>query len=161
MKKGRIIMICGLPGSGKTTLSKELSKKLKAVRLCPDEWIHELNLNSNKVGNDSRDLVEALQISLAENIALKRCNVILENGFWSKAERLEYLTRLKAKSITVDLIFMDLGYEELVKRLTLRNKNLPKNTYKVNIEDFDRWFNKFERPNEKELKMYNKYKIYK
>ena len=36
---GRLIIVCGLPGSGKTTLAKWLEGKLRAVRLAPDEWM--------------------------------------------------------------------------------------------------------------------------
>lgn len=34
----RLILICGLPGSGKTTLAKSLAGSRSALRLCPDEW---------------------------------------------------------------------------------------------------------------------------
>ena len=32
-------MLCGLPGSGKTTLAKKLENERQAIRLCPDEWV--------------------------------------------------------------------------------------------------------------------------
>ena len=41
----RLIIVCGLPGSGKTTLAKELESKLRAVRFSPDEWMDALSLN--------------------------------------------------------------------------------------------------------------------
>ncbi|HMN01092.1 MAG TPA: hypothetical protein PKC99_18980 [Anaerolineales bacterium] len=34
---GRLIVICGLPGSGKTTLAKCLEESLGSVRPSPDE----------------------------------------------------------------------------------------------------------------------------
>jgi predicted kinase len=33
----RLLLMCGLPGSGKTTLATQLAAGLPAVRLCPDE----------------------------------------------------------------------------------------------------------------------------
>ena len=38
-------LICGLPGSGKTTLAKQLETSEGAVRFCPDEWIAEILLD--------------------------------------------------------------------------------------------------------------------
>jgi predicted kinase len=42
MTGARLILICGLPGSGKTTLAKELEPGVPAIRLSPDEWKHDL-----------------------------------------------------------------------------------------------------------------------
>lgn len=39
MKKGTIILLCGFPGSGKTTLAKKLEIERHAIRLSPEEWI--------------------------------------------------------------------------------------------------------------------------
>lgn len=33
MQKARLILVCGLPGSGKTTLAKQLATAVRAVRL--------------------------------------------------------------------------------------------------------------------------------
>lgn len=41
----RLIILCGLPGSGKTTLAKLLEGKRRAVRLCPDEWMDALQID--------------------------------------------------------------------------------------------------------------------
>ena len=42
---GRLIIVCGLPGSGKTTHAKQLEVGLAAVRFCPDEWMDALSLD--------------------------------------------------------------------------------------------------------------------
>jgi molybdopterin-guanine dinucleotide biosynthesis protein len=39
----RLIVVCGLPGSGKTTLAKTLESRLRAVRFCPDDWMDALS----------------------------------------------------------------------------------------------------------------------
>jgi len=41
----KLAIVCGLPGSCKTTYAKLLERKLGAVRFCPDEWLEALSLN--------------------------------------------------------------------------------------------------------------------
>ncbi len=38
----RFVVICGLPGCGKTTLAKQLEASMPAVRFCPDEMLEDL-----------------------------------------------------------------------------------------------------------------------
>ena len=42
---GRLIIICGLPGAGKTTLARQLEAQLGTVRYAPDEWLQVLTLD--------------------------------------------------------------------------------------------------------------------
>ena len=44
-----LFLICGLPGSGKTTLAKQLEKEHNAHRLCPDEWITQIMADPNDI----------------------------------------------------------------------------------------------------------------
>jgi predicted kinase len=41
----RLIIVCGLPGSGKTALAKVLEVKHGAVRLSADEWMDALAID--------------------------------------------------------------------------------------------------------------------
>jgi hypothetical protein len=41
----KLIVVCGLPGSGKTTHACQLEAKLRAVRFCPDEWVDALKFD--------------------------------------------------------------------------------------------------------------------
>src|SRR5437879_1890710 len=81
-----LILMCGLPGSGKTTLAKKLEQERKALRLTPDEWITPLygaELSQPEL-DACRDPVEAVQWSVAERALSLGVSVILDFGFWSR-----------------------------------------------------------------------------
>jgi predicted kinase len=40
-----LVIVCGLPGSGKTTLARQLAGERRGVRLGQDEWMSALGVN--------------------------------------------------------------------------------------------------------------------
>src|SRR5580700_5672155 len=92
-------MMCGLPGSGKTTLAKQLEEKHNAVRLCPDEWMAQIV--GDGYDEARRGGVEAVQLGLAQRLLPFGIDVILENGFWTREERDKY--REAARTLGADV----------------------------------------------------------
>ena len=76
-----LFLICGLPGSGKTTLAKQLERTHSALRLCPDEWISAILADvSDTIEMDRlRTPVESVQWEVAKRALTLGINVILEN----------------------------------------------------------------------------------
>ena len=72
-----LFLTCGLPGSGKTTLAKQIEQERPALRLTADEWLYELfgpqpELPEVKgAPSEQRNAVEALQWQVAA-AALRR-----------------------------------------------------------------------------------------
>ena len=81
----RLIIVCGLPGSGKTTLARELEHKLHAVRFAPDEWMEALALDI--YDEERRAKIEALQWNVARQLLALGLIVIVEWGTWGRPER--------------------------------------------------------------------------
>ena len=82
---GRLIIVCGLPGSGKTTHAKQLEVRLPAVRFCPDEWMDALSLDLWDEAR--RQKIESLQWEFAQLLLAHRETVIIEWGTWARSER--------------------------------------------------------------------------
>ena len=150
-----LYLLCGLPGSGKTTRALRLEGERGALRLCPDEWIVVLygeDIRRDRAKLDAvRAPVEAVQWEVAAKVLSRGVNVILENGFWSRAERKDYRARAEALGAQVELIFLDVPRDELWARLQKRNTDLPPGAFHVSESDLDSWLESFEPPTAEEL----------
>jgi len=81
MTEARLILICGLPGSGKTTLAKQPAPEVLAVRLCPDEWKYDLGIDYDD--EQRRIRLEQRLWRLGQELLGLGQSVILETAFGS------------------------------------------------------------------------------
>ena len=148
-----LVLICGLPGSGKTTLAKQLETTLPALRLCPDEWIAAIMADpTDTVELDRlRTPVESVQWEVAKRALVLGINVILENGFWSKEERNRYRLEAEALGARVELRYLAVSRAEQWARLSKRNANLPPGTFHIDEAQLDLLWSWFEPPTAEEL----------
>jgi predicted kinase len=150
-----LILICGLPGSGKTTLAKQLEFSRPALRLSADEWIASLLADiTNSVELDRlRTPVESIQWEVAQRALTLGINVVLENGFWSQDERARYRSQAEAIGAHVELIYLNVERDELWARISKRNENLPQGTFFIREDQLDLWLSWFEPPTADELNL--------
>lgn len=147
-----LYLICGLPGAGKTTLAKQLEVAHAALRLCPDEWIATILADPSDTAelDRLRAPVELLQWEVAKRALVLGIHVILENGFWSRAERAQFRAEAEALGARVELHYLEVSRDQLWARLEKRNANLPPGTFQVSEEQLDLWLSWFEPPTEDE-----------
>lgn len=143
-----LYLICGLPGAGKTTLARQIETTRRALRLCPDEWIDRLLADPNDSAelDRLRDPVKQIQWDLAKRALALGVDVVLEFGFWSRAERDFFRSEAEALGARVELHYLDVPREELLARLARRNANLPPGTFRVTEQQLDEWLRMFEPP---------------
>jgi predicted kinase len=148
-----LYLMVGLPGSGKTTRGREIEAECAALRLSPDEWI--LALYGGDLDRTERDVVrdkvEALQWQVAQRALALGCNVVLEWGFWSRAERARYCAEAEAIGATARVIFLDLPVDELWSRISRREES-QSGTLAISREELELWVTRFEPPTEDELR---------
>ena len=121
--------------------------------MSPDEWIARLfgdSLSGEALGA-ARDPVETALWDLAARVLALGLDVILENGFWSRSERERYRERARELGARSELHFTHAPGEELLRRLAVRNANLPWGTFRIDEEQLRRWCEIFEPPGDDEL----------
>lgn len=137
-------LVCGLPGSGKSTLARQLERDVPALRLTPDEWM--ARIVGDGFDEAKRAAVEDAQWDIAARVLRLGVDVVLENGFWTRADRDAYRARGLAIGAAVRLHYLDVPRDELVRRLRKRNAALPPDTFPITVEQLDRWARDFEPP---------------
>lgn len=145
----RLIIICGLPGSGKTTLAKCLEESLDAVRLSPDEWMDALSINL--YDEETRARIESLQWSLGQKLLKLGLVIIIEWGTWGKSERDTLREGARKLGAAVELHYLSASPEILFERIQRRNMEDPP----IKREDVFRWAEIIQVPTEEEMKLFD------
>jgi predicted kinase len=151
-----LFLTCGLQGSGKTTLAKQLETEHSALRLTADEWLHELHPEVSGVALDVlREPVERVQWNVARRTLELGCNVILDWGLWSREERDRYRLAARELGVRVVLCLVEATREELFERLSRRNAAAPHGTFHISEARLDQSIGLFERPAPEEIALFD------
>ncbi len=146
---GKLVVVCGLPGSGKTTLATQLSADGAAVRMSPDEWMEALGVNL--WDQDVRAKVEAVQWQITQDLLTQGLTVIIEWGTWAKAERDALRMGARELGAAVQLWYLDVEVDELWRRVASRQMEDPPMTRR----DLEEWSTQFEIPDAEELALFD------
>ena len=149
---GRLILLCGLAGAGKTTVAKQLEAE-GAVRMCPDEWI--LALGFDIYDADARSAVENLQWELSQKLLLRGLTVADECGVWQRWERDLRRTWAREHGVAVELRFLDAPIEVLTARVAERNRRAPEGAPRIDPALIAYWDGRIERPDADELALFD------
>ncbi|MDP4011807.1 MAG: ATP-binding protein [Candidatus Roizmanbacteria bacterium] len=136
-KNSTLHLICGLPGSGKTTLSKKIESETGAIRFTPDEWIKNIWKEMAEIeGNTYRDQIEQLQWQIGKQILKSGTDIIIEWGTWGRDEREILRNEARALGSKVKLYYLEVSRETLKERIVQRNKNLGEHEFLMPEEKF-------------------------
>ena len=148
---GMLILICGLPGAGKTTLARRLEVERPAVRFTEDEWVARLFGPDAAHDGPLRDRIHEVQWGHAVRVAQLGVDVVLDWGFWARGQRDDYRGRAAALGLTTELHYLDVSRDDLWRRIALRNRGLPPDSFHVHEHELDEWVTWFEPPTADEL----------
>lgn len=141
----KLIIVCGLPGSGKTTYARRLQAKLRAIRFCPDEWMDALSLDLWDEARRSK--IEALQWQFGQQLLALGLIVIIEWGTWGRSERDVLRIRGREMGAAVELHYLSAPVDVLLHRIQSRRMENPP----ITREQLLRWASLFQAPTPDEI----------
>jgi predicted kinase len=148
-RPGRLIVVCGLPGSGKTTLAKALESRLRAIRFSPDDWLDALSINLHR--EDVRGKMEALQWKFAQDLLARGLTVIVEWGTWARSERDTLRLGARALGAAVELHYLAAPVDVLFERLQRRGRENPP----IERDALSQWVEIFQVPSIEEVALFD------
>lgn len=151
---GRLILLCGLPGSGKTTTAKQLEDDLGAIRFCPDEWMLALGVDLWEE-DGFRFRLEQLQWVIAQQLLEHGLTVVIEWGVWAREERDVLRVRARELGVPIELRYLDPPIDELWSRVEARNAEEMWTDRPMTRADLDEWATLIQPPDAAELALFD------
>lgn len=144
-----LIIVCGLPGAGKTTMALSQAAERSGIRLCADDWLDALEIGL--CDEASRERVERLQWDLGQELLRLGNTVIIEWGTWGSGERTRLRTQARMLGARVELIFLDPPLDVLWRRIERRGQE----DAPISRANLEQWDALIERPDHAELAEYD------
>lgn len=157
----KIIAICGRICSGKSHYANQIKEKENAVILSTDEATYELIDNEQGEFYDAfAERINKYLMKKAAQIVKAGCNVILDWGFWTKAERQETTKYFNQFDIDVEWHYIDIEqtrWQQLIeeRNTKIQNGNGGSDFY-VDEGLMEKLLSKFEEPTKEEIDIWIK-----
>lgn len=119
-------LIHGYPGAGKTTFARALEAELPAIRFSHDEWMSRLygiDPPFEHFATYQRNVWSLMQETWIRCLALG-LDVVLDMGFWRRADRDAARAAAASLSATCKLYDLKCSEVEAWRRIEARNNNL-------------------------------------
>lgn len=143
MKDKKILILIGIPASGKTTWAKDFVKKNeKWVRVSRDDFRFMLK-DLGKLDHKTEELISENMDNVIENALYLGYNVVIDNTHVKKTHINEVIERFRYQA-DIDYQVFDISLEKALERDKNRDKEVGEevirrmyNNYKILMDSFD------------------------
>jgi len=145
----RLVIVCGLPGSGKTTLAKHLESSLHAIRFSPDERLDALSLN---LWDEEKREDRGAAVEVRTRTACARSYGDYRMRHLGRSERNALRLGARALGAAVELHYLCVPENVLFERIQRRGLESPP----IKRDTLSRWFDIFQVPTADEMALFDK-----
>lgn len=128
MEQATLIFFCGKMGAGKTTQSRDIAQKRKAVLLSEDEWLESLYPNKITSLQDyieySRRLKPPIK-KLVQSILASGTHVVMDFPANTVSQRQWFKSIFTGTDVSHELVYIDLPNEDCLKQIEKRRIEQP------------------------------------
>lgn len=139
-----IVLLCGLPGSGKSTWAAARALR-GAMVFNSDQWM--LRLYGPHMSREVFDARLAACFGLiceqTNRLTALGIDVVIDGVGWKREQRRLVVERLAVSGAALSLLWFDVPPDELRRRLVRRNAALPPDTFEITdamLTEFAGWF---------------------
>jgi predicted kinase len=126
MRKFRLLIITGLPGTGKTTLATELARRHRLALICKDtikEPLLDVLVNDVSRSREVSNIAFAILFSLARERLAMGHSLILEGNFRAGEHEMPLLAALPADSPNIVQVLCKAHEDERRARILQRTRH--------------------------------------
>lgn len=149
-----IVLCCGKVCSGKSTFTRLLEKQYNYYIFSADDWMLQLYEETEDRLVFDKNLTRCTEqiYRVSEQILKNNSNnnIALDFGFWKKSNREEIINRFINQGFTASLVFFPIEFEQQIKYMNNRQREIELNHYKFNEETVMTLNNYFEEPEKSE-----------
>lgn len=135
MNKPIFVMMVGLPGSGKSTYAKELSRRINA-KICGSDAIREELTGDINSQTSNEEVFKLLHNRIKEHLRNGE-NVIYDATNINYKRRMSFIQELNKISCEKVCVLMATTYEQCLKNNSLRDRIVPKGVIERMYRTFD------------------------
>lgn len=116
-----LIMVTGLPGSGKTTFARALAQEVNAVHLNTDMLRDEMGLRGQYDGQSKQKVYAKLQ-EMATRLLAARRSVIVDGTFYKKSLRQPYTQLAESQQAHIIWFQLQADQEAILERTSKKRQ---------------------------------------